>query len=304
MALGTGHFTDTDLDVMIPEIWGQRLNDFFKEQLIMASFFTDRSEELVGGGDVLHTPNITEMSANTKSNGSQVTLNSPTETKIDLTVDTWEEVSFLIEDREAAQVKQSYQIQMTYAQNAAFTMASQLEEAIAALFSGFSTGVGASTTNILDSDIRAAIATLETAKVPGIYAGQVAFFFHPNTFWRQLQGIDRFALAQNSPVNDPSGKKPAATLYGIPVFVSPNVPNVSGSTGRYNLLGHKDAIHWARLALAATGKSQVVGSEGVRLQTHYIAEYLGFLTTADLLYGVIENRDNAAVKMLTHATAA
>lgn len=304
MALGTDHFSDTDLDVLIPEVWGQRMNDFFKEQLVFGSFFTDRSDELVGGGDVLHTPNITEMSANTKTNGSQVTLNSPTETKVDLTVDTWEEVSFLIEDREQMQVKQSYQLQRTYAQNAAFTMASQLEEAIGALFGGFSTTVGASSTNLADSEIRQAIAALETAKVPGMYTGDVAFFLHPNTFWRQVQGIDKFSLAQNSPVNDPTAKKPAGTLYGIPVFVSPNVPNVSGSDGRSNVLAHRDAIHWARLTMPATGMSSMVGTEGVRVQTHYIPEYLGYLTTADLCYGVVENRDNAGVEVISHATEA
>ncbi|MGB1039027.1 MAG: hypothetical protein ACPGYY_10305, partial [Bacteroidia bacterium] len=71
MALGTGHFTGAsgDLDVMIPQVWGERINDFFRSRLIMGNFFTDRSDELVGGGDTVHTPNLTEMSANAKSNG-------------------------------------------------------------------------------------------------------------------------------------------------------------------------------------------------------------------------------------------
>jgi hypothetical protein len=40
----------------------------------MADFFTNRSGELVGGGDTLYTPNLTEMGANSKSNGVAVTL--------------------------------------------------------------------------------------------------------------------------------------------------------------------------------------------------------------------------------------
>lgn len=95
MALGSNHQSDTTLDVLIPSIWGNRLNDFFRSQLRFGSFFIDRSEELAGGGTTLSTPNLTEMSANTKSNGSQVTLNAATETKQDLQVDTWDEVSFL-----------------------------------------------------------------------------------------------------------------------------------------------------------------------------------------------------------------
>lgn len=303
MAFPTDTFTGAsgDLDVMIPEMWGEQMNNFFKEQLVSADFFVNRSSELAGGGDTLHTPNITEMSAATKSAATAVTLNSPTETKVDLVVNTWKEVSFAIEDREVAFVKKSYSILETYARNAAFTLGGELEDAIMALFTGFSQSVGASTTNLADSEIRQAIATLEAAKVPGMYTGQVAFFMHPNTFWRQVQNIDKFALAVNSPVNDPSARKPAATLYGIPVYVSPNVPTASGS--RVNVLAHKDAIHWAASSLPATGKSYV-GSYGVRVQTNYMPDYLSWLTTADILFGVIENRDTAAVKLLSHQTAA
>jgi hypothetical protein len=39
----------------------------------------------------------------------------------------------------------------------------------------------------------------------------------------------------------------------------------------------------------------MTGKYGVRIQSNYIPEYLSTLTTADLLYGVVENRDNAGV---------
>jgi hypothetical protein len=129
------------------EIWGDRINDFFKCKLIITDFFTDRSGELAAGGDTLHTPNLTEMSANTKTNAVAVTLNSPTETSIDLVINTWKEVSFAIEDREAAFVKQSYAIQERYAKNAGYTIAAVLETAVATLFSGFSQSVGSSATS-------------------------------------------------------------------------------------------------------------------------------------------------------------
>lgn len=307
MALGTGHFTGAsgDLDVMIPEVWGQKMNDFFREDLVLGSFFTDRSDELAGGGDTVHTPNITEMSANAKSNGSEVTLNSPTETDVDLVVNTWAEVSFLIEDREAAQVKKSWNIQNTYARNAAYTCASEIEDAIAALFAGFSSTVGASTTSVADSEIRIAIATLRAANIPGVKSNssEVAFFMHPNTIWRQVMALDKFALVQNTLGADPVLKGAVGYLYGIPVIESTNLVHVASTNGRYNALAHKDAIHWARLTLPSTPNS-FTGDMGVRMQTNYIPEYLGFLTTADVVYGVIENRDSAGVAILSHATNA
>jgi hypothetical protein len=298
MGLGTSHESATTLDVYLPEVWGERVNELLRTKLVLGNFFTDRSSELAAGGDVLHTPNIGEMAANSKTNGSAVTLNAPTDTKIDLSVDQWYEVSFLIEDKQAAQVKQSYYLQKKYMSNAAYTVAKKLEVALASLFIGFANVVGGSVTNVQDSDIRKAIGIFEGADND---PSDGAFFFDTKVFWNQLQNIDRFALAINSPVQDPVAKRPQATLYGYPVWLSNSIQVISGAvgvggggTGRANALASKDALHWARASLPSTGKS-VTGSMGVRMQTNYIAEYLGFLTTADLVYGTIENRDVAGV---------
>lgn len=302
MAFPTGTFTGDsgDLDVMIPAVWGERMNDFFRAKLVAANFFTDRSEEVRDGGNIVYTPNITEISANAKSNATAVTLNSPTETSVTLTINQWYEASFTIEDREAAQVKHSYNIQETYARNASYAVAKQLDTALVSLFSGFSNTVGSSTAAVADSNIRAAIAYLDANDIP---QEDRAFFVDPTVFWNQLQAIDRFALAINSPVQDPVAKKPMAYLYGIPVYITTQIQYVSGTTGRYNALAHKDALHWATSPLGTGGsKGSVVGAMGLRVQSNYMPDYLSTLTTADVLYGVIENRDAAGVAILSQAT--
>lgn len=299
MAFPTDTFTPTDLDVYIPEVWGQKINDFYKAKLVMADFFTNRSDELANGGDVIHTPNTTEMAASAKVNAQAVTLVSPTETRIDLTVDQWFEVSFAIEDRQAAQVARSYTIMERYAKNAGYSLAKRLEVAIATLFAGFSQSVGATGTNLADSEIRAAISLLEEANVD---MDEVAFFLSPGVFWKQVQNLDKFSLAINSPSNDPASKRPTATLYGIPVYISNNIQYVSGSTGRNNAIAHPDAIHYATSPLGAgSSKGKMVGSNGIRVQSNYIPEYLSTVTTADILYGVVENRDAAGVRIITAA---
>lgn len=72
MSFPTGIETTTTLASFIPSVWGEKINDFFKCELTMASFFTDRSAELAAGGSVLYTPNLTEMSANAVSVGTAV----------------------------------------------------------------------------------------------------------------------------------------------------------------------------------------------------------------------------------------
>lgn len=270
----------------------------------MASFFVDRSEELSDGGDTIHTPNLSALSTNAKTTNSQVTLSSPTYTDVDLVVSTWKEASFVIEDREMAQLKKSYYLQTKIAEGAAYEVAQDLDTAIAALFDGFSTSLGATGTNLADSNLLAAIATLENAGVPGIYTGDVAWILHPNTFYRQIGNIDKMTLWQNTNSEQPRTKQPTRMLYGIPVIVTPAVPNKGGANGRVNALAHKDAIHWARLSMPTKAEKGFVGSEGVRVQQSYVHEYLGDLVTVDLCYGVIENRDEAAVELLSHATVA
>jgi len=302
MAVGTfptATQSSTTLAESIPLLWGERINEFFKLKLMIADFFTDRSSELADGGSALYTPNLTEFTAAAKSNATAVTLNNATDTKVTLSVNQWFEVSFAIEDREAAQVKHSYYLQERYAQSSGYTMAKKLEVALADLFKGFSTKVGASTTNLADSEIRAAISALEAVGIDT--TSDVAFFVSPAVFWRQIQSIDKFSLAVNSPVNDPTAKKPRGTLYGIPVFVSNNVQFVSATAGRYNALAHKDALHFATSPLGQGGSlgSSMTGRYGVRVQSNYVPEYLSTITTADLLYGVVENRDEAGVTILT-----
>lgn len=277
------------------EVWGQKVNEFFRAKLVAAPFFTDRSDELAMGGDTLYTPNTTEFTANVKTNGVAVSTNSPTDTKVTLSVNNWYEASFAIEDREAAQVMHSYALMERYAKNCAYAIAKTLDTAITTLFKGFSNAVGSSTTNLADSDIRNAIAYLESANVD---LDECAWFVHPNTFWKQLQAIDKFSLAINSPVNDPTAKKPDAHLYGIPVYRTTQIQSDTSPSGaRANALAHPDAIHWATSPIGAGGSkaNTMIGSYGVRVQSYYIPDYLSTLTTADILYGVIENRDNAGV---------
>lgn len=311
MALGTAHMTagvGGTLTADIPLLWGQKINDYFRYDLDLANFFIDRSDELSDGGSDVYTPNIIALATNAKTNGSQVTLNRPMQTKNTLTVSTWKESSFVIEDREMAQLKKSYYLQDKFAKSAAWEVAQDLDDAIAANFTSFTTNVvGLGTANIADSSLLAAIAVMETAGVPGVYSGDVAFIFHPNTFYRQVGSIDKMTLWQNTQTELPRSKAPTRSLYSIPVIVTPAVPVGGGAVGdngaRLNLLAHKDAIHWARMSMPVKAEKGFVGSEGVRIQQSYVQEYLGELVSVDLCYGTMLNRQNAAVKIRSHSVA-
>lgn len=310
MGLGSDGFTGGnggDLTVDIPLVWGNQINDYFRYDLKLAAFFIDRSDELADGAAAVYTPNLSALTTNTKAVNTQVTLSSPTYTNVTLTVSTWKEASFVIEDRELAQVKKSYYIQDKIAKGGAWEVAQDLEDAIAALFTSITTNVvGLGTANMADSSLLASIAILETAGVP-VYGGDTAWVFHPNTFYRQVGSVDKLTLWQNTNTEEPRTKAPTPMLYGIPVIVSPAVPVGTGAVGdngaRLNLLAHKDTFHWARLSMPVRAAKGMVGQEGVRVQQSYVHEYLGELVTIDLCYGVVENRDDSAVKIRSHSVA-
>jgi len=285
----TDTYTGSNLANLIPTIWSPKMNDFYKQAQVVSSFFTDLSSELTDGGKTIQWPVLTEMTASIKANATPVTLNSATYDKVSLTVDTWYEVSFAIEDKEAAQVMRSYMLQEKLAKNAAYTVANKLEDAILALFAGFTQTVGASTTSIADSDIRGAIAKLDSNNVP---KEDRCFFFDPAVFWTQIYALDRF-VSRDFTNAMPVDNGFTGLLYSIPCKTTNRIPYVNTTTGRTNALVHKDAIVFATHNLGGQGK--------FRLQSNYIPQYLSTLVTADIVYGVAKNRDKSGVLIYTKA---
>lgn len=281
-AFPTATETNTTLASVIPGLFAERMNNFYRDNLKCAAFFTDLSSDIASGAKTLLIPNITEMTAHTKSNATVVTLNNPTDNQVTLTVDTWYECSFAIEDKEAEQVKKSYNYMSKLADNAAYTVAAAYEDAIIALFTGFSHTVGASTAALADSNIRRAIQYLDEAKVP---QENRAFFLSPKQVWSDVQSIDKFSLLVNTNGADPVLKGHIGYLYGIPVIMSDRIGTTNGSA--QSCLAHKDAI--------------VHASTIMRVQSNYIPQYLSTVTTADVVFGVIKNRDDAGVWIKTAA---
>jgi len=290
MALGTDHFVAADLAASIGEVWGNKINDFYRSKLVAASFFTDRSEDVVSGGDIIHTPVIAELAASAKAAQTQVVLADNAQTSVDLTIATHSHVAFLIEDKEAAQVMKQYRTQETYMKNAAFTTAKALDSAITALFVGFTAVAGTTGTALSDANVLDAI-NKYTANDGDL--DEAAWILNPKTIWADLMAIDKFSLVTNtgSNVSGPLTGE-IGMLYGRPVLQSTNV--ITDGTDYHGFFGNPDAIHFATAALPGAKDSM-----GVRLQAEYKLEWLGVLVVADMLYGVIENREAAGVEILS-----
>jgi hypothetical protein len=280
----TATMTNTTLANVIPSLWTNKMNDYYRSQLVAGKFFMDLSSEFDSGAKIAYIPNVTAFTATNRTDvTAAVTLQNATDTNITLTIDTWYECSFAISDKDMEQVKKSYNYVNVQAQNCAYEVGKAYESAILALFTGFSQTVGTSAAGLADSNIRRAIQYLDEANVP---QADRAFFVTPKMMWSDLMSLDKFTLAINTAgANNPITKGANGYLYGYPVFVSALIGSTLGSANA--AYAHKDAI--------------AHGSSLMKVQTNYIPQYLSTITTAQVVFGAIENRDTSGVWIKTAA---
>ncbi len=252
-------------------------------------------------GDTIHIPAPTRGNASLKTAQNQVTLIAATESEVIVTIDKHYEYSRLIEDIVEAQALSS--LRNFYTEDAGYALARQVDTDLVSLgrgvnggsgtnaysgafsgadgttayVAGSNTGLGALT----DAAVRRSIQRLDDGDVP--MDGR--FLVVPPSARNTLMGIARYT--EQAFVGDGKTIRTGeiGNVYGVPVFVSTNADTTSGSTAcRIALLGHKDF-------------AVLVEQMGVRSQTQYKQEYLGTLFTSDMLYGVKELRDGAAVAL-------
>jgi hypothetical protein len=133
---------------------------------------------------------------------------------------------------------------------------------------------------LTDAAIRKVIQTLDDADVP--MDGR--YLVIPPVARNTLMGLARFteqAFTGEAAGGNTIRNGQIGDVYGVKVFVSTNCETATGDA-RIALMFHKDAFVLAE-------------QMGVRSQVQYKQEYLSTLYTADMLYGVKELRDEAAV---------
>lgn len=294
MPLGTNDMTITSGDVFIPEVWSRETQRATEATLVLANLVKRFDADVADGGDILHVPKVSNLTANAKVANTQVTLNAPTEGEFTLTVNRHFESSYLVEDRLKEQAR--YNLLQEYSKKSGYAIAEKIDGDIAGLYSGLSQTVGNSTTDITDANIVRAIQYLDDANAPQT---ERYFVIKPSGL-AHIRLIDKFsrfdslgvspAVAVNGGLANggtvikrigPNGF--VGTIYNLEVYMSTNLVEESGTSDTvHNLVFQKEAF-----ALAMQMKA--------RTQFQYKQEYLGQLATTDALWGFGEYRDAFAV---------
>lgn len=277
-AYGSGNVNigATAANVFRPNIWAKETLMFLKENLVLVPLVKHYDADVKAGGQTLEIPNVSAISANLKQQNTVVTLNYNTETKTTITLDQHYESSFIVED--LVKVQSTYDLRSDYTKAAAYAIAEKMDGILATAMTSAFTGYGAYGTALNDDLILTVNRYLSENKAP---RSERYIVVHPKGE-AELLAIDKYvrydALGvggdQNSIKNGKIGE-----IYGAQVFMSQNLVYLDTATDEYSsLFFHKEAF-----AIAIQMEP--------RTQAQYKQEYLGWMVTVDVLFGLKELRD-------------
>lgn len=284
--LGVNQMTQTTGNVFRRDIWSQEMTRQFEANLVLADKVSRFDAEAQGAKSV-YVPNLSNLSALDKVANAQVTLQSPTETSINLLLDKHKHVAFVVED--ALKVQQNYNLLSEYTNKAGYALKKALDTDIANLATGFSQNAGTYNTTITTAAVLTAVRTLDDADVPQndrvwVLKPKAVADLRSISDYTRYDGTGFAGAASKGGIGDGSMARPnglVGELYNAPVYMSTQVYQTGNNIS--NLYMHKEAI--------ALGIQQ-----NVRVQSDNRIDYLGTLVVADIMYGAIERRDNAGVE--------
>lgn len=268
------------------DIWSKEITRAFEANLVVADKVSRFDQDVASKGKSIYIPNLSNLSALDKVANTQVTLQAPTETSIQLTVDQHKHVAFLVEDILAAQSQ--YNLISEYTEKAGYALKKAVDTSLCNLATGFSQSAGTYNTTITTGAVLNAVQLLDDADVPQtdrvwILKPHAVNDLRTISDYTRYDGTGYAGGAAKGGIGNgqvrPNGL--VGELYNAPVYMTTNVYNASTSIS--NMYMHKEA-----LALAM--------QKNVRVQSQNRIDYLGDLVVADVLYGVVERRDNAGIE--------
>ena len=310
----TSTVAGTEVGHFVPELWTNEIIAAYKINLVLADLVTNMVHGK-GRGDTVRIPspprsNATQRRTNAVLSNLEVQPIVETSNEVVVTIGEHYEYSVLIEDFVEMQKLPSHR--RFYTDDAGYALSRQVDfdlhllgaVALSAVYNPDSViaggdyvgpevvigGDGATAfdpaagnaTPLTDAGVRRLIRLMDDDNVPLMYRA----FVLPPSEKESLLGIARFT--QEAFVGEAGSSNSIRSgligdLYGNPVYVSTNCPNVDDtvtagvSASRACQYLHKDAY-------------VLIMQQMMRAQSQYLQQYLSTLFTADMVYGVNEIR--------------
>lgn len=256
----------------IPEVWSKETIVARESVLVLANLVQRFDADAASFGDIIHVPTVTNLTGGDISTSTGLLdAESPTETKIDITINKWKGVNIKVLDIVLAQSK--YEFRRIYTQKMGYVLGALVEQDLAVLAASLSQTVGTFNTDLTDANLRRAVQYLDDARVP--FADR-HFFLKP-AVKNTILGIDKFvradAIGSGNAIK--SGNVPGE-LYGAMVHISPETYKTGTSTS--NMLIHRECLGLAM-------------QKDVKIETFARIGWVDAFGGSEL-YGVKEMRDD------------
>jgi P22 coat protein - gene protein 5 len=290
----------------VPEIFGQEALEILRPNFQLAPRVTKDTEVAsFNVGQVLDVPFAGTFVANDKVQGSPVTRQTPTGSKVQVTLNKHKEVTFLLEDFTRA-ISNPTTFQQ-YLKNTVDPLAQAVESDLFALYSSFTGSTGTTGTDLSASALRAVRKKFVDNKVaPG---GRMLAVSTKDVAALQADSSLQSFFAYNDGRNGAVTQGTLPNIYGIELLESQLVPTVgSAPTSTKNLAFDRGAIILASRHLPLAPENVPVVQTVVqdpesgivlRITMSYSADYLGVQVTLDVLYGVAVLRDAKGFTVLS-----
>lgn len=287
MPLGANQMTTTTGNVFRQDIWSKEIIRATEANLVLADKVWRFDQEVASKGKTVTIPGLSNLVATDKIANTQVTLQSPTETSVVITIDQHKHTAFLVEDILAAQ--SDYALMSEYTKKAGYAIRRAVDTSVANLATGFSVNKGTYNTTLTTGAILGSVQSLDDNDVPQenrqwVLKPKAVSDLRTISDYTRYDGTGYAGAAATGAIGD--GKKRSngqvGMLYNSPVYMSTQIAQSGNNIS--NMYFHKEAIGMAM-------------QKSPRVQTDYVLQFLSDLCVVDVLYGVIETRDLFGVEL-------
>lgn len=274
-----------------------------RQNIVMAKRVRrDYDSEVAQYGSAVKIPKFAALSANTKTGGSNVTVQDLTSDSVTCTLNKQKEATFIIEDIEKALSRND--LLAGYMTSAMIALSEQVESDIIALYSGLSQSVGTYGTDLTRDIVLSARKKLTDGKAPTANRTLLVSTKDLNA----LLSADTALMTQFQVTGSAQQKEEGiiGRLYGFDVMESQLVP-LDMTTHTHNIAFHQDAFALvvrplpvdfpSNLGVVAAIAQDPVSGLALRTILTYNKDRLGVQCTVDILYGVVELRDELGVEV-------
>ena len=285
---GSGDVTgETDLDLIIPEMWASAIYGYFEAKLVLRGICDDYSALVKGKGDTINIPEIPEVTGLTdKSEGAAVLYGDETLVDTNLAINKHKYVAKMFEDLGVIQANES--LFSKYAQAMGYQLAKQIDTDILAQLDDLGTTQTLTADNAVSvADAETVVSTLLDNNLDvddcvwivnsKIYADWLEQGVMTNGVLANAatSGANNVGINFNSPTN--TGVVP--NFFGMTVLTSSLLGSGTGT-------GNEAAYCIKRGAVALAVQNEI------RVQSEYSVDYLATKVVADVIYGTLKMTTN------------